>query len=497
MIKDVGGQTHPTIARRDGSLFWCRVLKNTVVEAYLNLEHYSDLARQASVLQVLYKKYKSHISPLKDLPEEYLVALLKFQYYLEQGVKGPQGQLRVCVIASPPIREYYERAIPASDTTPAIAKLDTSTQTLTWLLRTIWEDGKEVQLLELSNVVDELERFLQCDARARNQISSYVAGVIGDLSVLAECQRQLSRFQPWANNFIDAGIENDRFKAIKKDFVERHELVRKLLEALTDTEAMALVDKAKPGNQPLAYPFEKRRTRENVEKLQYAEANLDRIWAEVDRIVRDKAGNLKGTALWRLLSQDRTNRRTPDSVEPAATSESAGPETTKAEAPLKPFSPVNFVLWSETTEHEPVKAKTKIKTRGTPTSTAMSSDSTTANEASSLETDAAPACPQPVVTVNTRAAKVFRMLFFNPGAAFTPGEVAWTDFLHAMSTMGFRAEKLYGSVWHFLPTWDSIERSIQFHAPHPGGKLAFHTARRIRRSLFRAYGWDGPMFVAE
>lgn len=97
--------------------------------------------------------------------------------------------------------------------------------------------------------------------------------------------------------------------------------------------------------------------------------------------------------------------------------------------------------------------------------------------------------------VDARALKVFRVIFFDPGANTTPGEVAWNDFLHAMDSVGFSAQKLYGSVWHFQPTKLDVERSIQFHEPHPQGKIPFLVARRHGRRLNRAYGWFGAMFV--
>lgn len=47
-----------------------------------------------------------------------------------------------------------------------------------------------------------------------------------------------------------------------------------------------------------------------------------------------------------------------------------------------------------------------------------------------------------------------------------------------MSSTGFAIEKLYGSVWQFTPSDLDVERSIQFHEPHPSGKIPFRMARR-------------------
>ena len=92
---------------------------------------------------------------------------------------------------------------------------------------------------------------------------------------------------------------------------------------------------------------------------------------------------------------------------------------------------------------------------------------------------------------------MFRTVFFNPALTSTPGEVPWNDFLHAMASVGFTVMKLYGSVWQFQPTRLDVERNIQFHEPHPRGKLPFTTARQYGRRLNRAYGWFGGMFVLD
>lgn len=63
-----------------------------------------------------------------------------------------------------------------------------------------------------------------------------------------------------------------------------------------------------------------------------------------------------------------------------------------------------------------------------------------------------------------------------------------------MSSTGFAIEKLYGSVWQFTPSDLDVERSIQFHEPHPSGKIPFRMARRYGRRLFRAYGRHAGMF---
>jgi hypothetical protein len=64
-----------------------------------------------------------------------------------------------------------------------------------------------------------------------------------------------------------------------------------------------------------------------------------------------------------------------------------------------------------------------------------------------------------------------------------------------MKETGFTVQKLYGSVWQFTPQGLDVERGINFHEPHPSGKIPFRTCRRYGRRLNRAYGWTGDMFI--
>jgi hypothetical protein len=140
---------------------------------------------------------------------------------------------------------------------------------------------------------------------------------------------------------------------------------------------------------------------------------------------------------------------------------------------------------------QPAKEKTKTRKSGNP--------KTPATEA---ETDIPEAQGQawPQFVLNARALKVFKTLFLTPSVTSTPGEVAWSDFLYAMASVGFIPEKLYGSVWQFSPDQDKLaaERSIQFHGPHGANtKILYRVARRHGRRLNRAYGWDGSSFKLE
>lgn len=57
-------------------------LGSVIANAYLDYEVWAELHRQAHGLRPLQAKHEKDISPLEDLPEEYLDVRHKFQYYL-------------------------------------------------------------------------------------------------------------------------------------------------------------------------------------------------------------------------------------------------------------------------------------------------------------------------------------------------------------------------------------------------------------------------------
>lgn len=497
MLMDIDGYDHPLLSRGRRGTLWARIIGSVVSEAYLELELFSELSSQAKELVALQKQYAEDISPSEDLPEKYQEALLRFRHYLNQGAKGPLSKLKISAVASPPLRRFYARQ-PSFDaqstkilvmSKPGI-KMDKVEQQLIWLLRTLWEDGDDLFFASMPVVVDELERLLQSETHARELLSSYITSVVGDLCIVSQCLNQLTLYQPWARSWESELV--DREEDIKQEYAERTRPWGRILAALHETSTSTrTVSLGEPSGGKFTYPVEKRRTKENVEALRSAEHHLDAFWAAIDQVMVAKAGGLHDTAVRNLLSQPRILQRTREWVEaenlPPAPSTQNKAGDADLYASYQEMSRIYSGLPAKTLDV--VQPKTKIKTRGTPRP-----PPTPVTEAEVLQKPNA-ADHQPTFSVDARALKVFRTAFFNPAVTSTPGEVPWNDFLHAMTSVGFTAMKLYGSVWQFQPTGLDVERNIQFHEPHPRGKLPFTVARRYGRRLNRAYGWFGGMFV--
>lgn len=357
-----------------------------------------------------------------------------------------------------------------------------------WIFQVLWDDGDKLYQLRFTNVLNELQRKIDSEPQLKKLISPLVASEISDLAIIAECFHQLDTYQPWANMFEDQLIECE--EAIEDSHMRFKGPTGKLIDACKGNEDV-YARYGSPISNRFYYPIEKRRTRENVEAMREAERDLDTFWHKVDELIHRNGRNLDGTVTRELLTQPKSLQRTPEWVEPI---KGAAGKDSKVEVLVKPFSEVSSDLQlrtEQTTDKTSAarRLKSKPKTRGQPAPAKAEDpepfDASTPKDA------------QPVFAVDARALKVFRALFHTQSTTSTPGEIKLDDFLWTMTSVNFKSEKLYGSVWQFTPTGLDVEAPSQFHEPHGSmnGKIPFREARRYGRRLDRNYGWDCSMFV--
>jgi hypothetical protein len=489
ILRDTRGQKHSLVRPYPSQRFWDRVLGNVVVDAYFSLAIWEDLNSQISHLQSLKLKYEPDLTHAEELPPDLLDTFLNLVFSLEQYVKGPIGMLKVVVPSSPPLREYFSRLPEDGDpnrirvTSGGLFGRRKETARLKWLLEALWDDQQR-HLAGLNLLMDEMERWVQSAGSAKLMISSRVAGTIADLALLSECQHQISLFHPWAASFENEAAS--QMTELQTGYAKRTKIMSDIDRTL---KQFSFSDLGDPSDGKFFYPVDKRRTRENTEAMQRAEEHLDHLWEKLDSHFLKKMDMSQHAALQRLLS-DRILQRTPSWAEPAV------PTERQVEELCKPLSQLYFELehrTEKTIDHGQTKGKkSKIKTRSKPVEAQPASDQPAATPQPSQIPDG-----QPVFKLDKRALKVFSTLFYKPSPHGQPGEVPWNDFLHAMRDTGFGIEKLYGSVWQFTPSKLDVERSIQFHEPHPNPKIPYRTARRFGRRLSRAYGWHGSMFIPD
>ena len=340
-------------------------------------------------------------------------------------------------------------------------------------------------------MVDELGRLLETEPKAQDLLSARLASAVGDLAVISQCIAQLELYHPWARTFENILV--DKQEGIQTEYAKRTQSWAKFLAATHEKHIKQAAKLAGPPGKRFVYPIGKRRTKANVEALRQAEANLDAFWAAVDRVIYANCGTMTDTAYYRVLSQPRTMRRTPKWVEPASSTAKSGREAVLDPELADLYKPLSTIYIGKPAEDKISATSAIPKTKTKPRD--ASTPAPVAEPAMAREVEGEKQASQVVIGVDSRSLKVFRTLFFNPSVTSSPGEVSWNDFLHALTSAGlFAAEKLYGSVWQFQRL-EGDQSRIQFHEPHPRGRIPFTTARRHGRRLNRAYGWSGSTFV--
>lgn len=481
-ILTANGKSHPLLQT---STIWNRTLGDVITDAYGGFIIWDDLHKQLTTLAALVQSNPQPASWDSTVAKKYSDQLHHFQYHLQQMTKGPILSLKKGVPASPQLRSLFVRESQEKNTT--IIKVRTKNgigkNDLLGMFSVLWDD-EQLFLYGLSNVMDELDRILYKDAAQRQNVSSWVADKISNLSILAEGLRQLKLFQPWANGSENRAVDMDA--ALKAGFAESMSDLAKVVSGATN---LSVAEEGNPSARVFYYPTEKLRSQQTVEDMRKAENRLDKFWNKVDQHFSNHAG---GWDISRVLSEHRELYSTPAWTElpeeSKVESESQQPEP--SHWPARPFS--------LSTEHEsrstapdldtlPLRAKIKIRGVSHPQQAQIDSEQSE---------DIEPGLPQRIV-VGKRAFKVFSTLFHLPSQSDQPGEIPWLDFVHAMSSTGFVPEKLGGSIWQFTPTKLDVERSISFHEPHPHRKIPFVVARRFGRRLNRAYRWTGDTFTHE
>ena len=231
------------------------------------------------------------------------------------------------------------------------------------------------------------------------------------------------------------------------------------------------------------YPVDERSTRVNVDKMRSAEAALDKLWGAANAHWLRIAGCTPIGLIEKMIGK-RVLYRTPPWTKPPKIPNSIN-SLSKGTTPVLPFSGYIHDTSKEITgsfRKSFVATKAKEKTH--------EAAEVSPERATTVPTES----PHTAYTIDKSSFRVFRNMFRSPDSPDQLGQVIWTDFLHAMVSIGFAAEKLQGSVWHFRTSTLVAERSIQFHEPHPSNKLPVAWARRYGRRLNRAFGWTADTF---
>ncbi|MCJ1332510.1 hypothetical protein MMC10_009203 [Thelotrema lepadinum] len=475
----------PRLAGKSRSTSLERAIEAVVQRAVGDLDTWKELERSISELLVMREHYEGVLKLGKDLPGDYSFAFHRLEHHLLEYATGKIARLTIAFYASPPLRHYCfrrwenDRLVVGVNRLRATNKDSRVRMELSWMFKVIGSEGLP-NVPILNTLINELGRRMEGDSEVRNLISGHVADLLSDLSVLLLCVRQIQLCHPGHATKVGTVVGCGEYcEDLKKTDKYIHALesrnLGKMITGLGD-----------PKNGRFSYPVNKRRTGDNVKKMMEAEKKLDLFWEALDKKMR------RIKAISPFLEQTITQRHLHRTFEHDVLVFDSKPKKKDIEELMQPMSEIDFEreYRSERTliQKDEAESKEKRKTRGIAELPEADSSHTGAPGVASED-------PQSTFTVDRRALKTFRTLFFTPSISAVPGEMAWRDFLHAMVSVGFSAQQLHGSAWQFSPTRLNANKAIQFHEPHPSTKLPYPAARRYGRRLSRTYGWHAETFV--
>ncbi|KZT54124.1 hypothetical protein CALCODRAFT_485804 [Calocera cornea HHB12733] len=105
---------------------------------------------------------------------------------------------------------------------------------------------------------------------------------------------------------------------------------------------------------------------------------------------------------------------------------------------------------------------------------------------------------QPLITIHVKKKHIKTLhILFSPMSENSDIDVSWELFLQAMRAIGFKADRVFGTEWRFIPNNDSPWPAypISFQEPIPGPKIMWKQARFIVKRLFRQYSLQRSSFI--
>jgi hypothetical protein len=474
-ILDSAGKIHSSYGQ---TVFWDIVLKDVIDEAYGLLFACDIVSKQADIVTTLHKKYARIIDPRYMLPEEFMRAIRSFRALLLHFSYSPIASLFHGLPASPPLRSLFVREILLHGNTKTFLRRDVGVDLdpLLWIINKIW-DASKWRLYGPQDLVDEMERLVLAEPQQHERISPWVAERFADLGIFVRVKHEVDSYQPWAAGYKK---DDESFKIeIETEFKERFTILSEMHSTVPN---LALATFGCPCDQKFFYPSDKRFDKSNTENMRKAEQNLDRFWQEVDSQYEAKTGRSLKNTFSHIFTRNHEIERTPEWIELSEENSEkleANEAKTQVDDLLKPMPNLEVEQRKLSSEYPPSLDSYGIKVRGA------------LPELNYGERLKEMGSVKPMIKVNSRAFRVFKALFYAPSDHDGPEEIAWTDFLYAMSEVGFSPFKLYGSLWHFD---NQKVCPIQFHEPRPHPKISLRVAMRMGRRLKRAYAWHIEMF---
>ncbi|KAI4624857.1 uncharacterized protein J4E87_005338 [Alternaria ethzedia] len=437
-----------------------------------------------------------------------LQSVLDLEALLERARSCLLGDVTSTSMASPTMRNYYERIVSGSGDGPytqiAIAGGDTlPTEGEAWMLSVFhrllafsqndsrkningfaeMSGGEKLNVdIDLHATLDRLDTLSRKHQSARAMLTAPLSSLISQLSIVEECLHQIELWKKSSEIWMLLCTSGMKATESNKGAFS----INWAYYIYAYNVPVYLVN---PARGKLRYPIDKPRNAQSVKTMRDSESNLDKFWSCIDSFYERRTGVAQDEVVRRCLLEGGEMRRTAPWTGPSVPTECFKSIEYKA---ISNYDH-DVALQITGTFDKPVtrgSAKRKKRYHAPVGITPMTQVHEIGHPSPEKK-------PERIYCVDKRAHKVFKTLFHVPLSDLgeTPKAIKWDDFKRAMIRAGFSAEKLQGSAWQFTPSVSTdVARGIQFHEPHPDSSIPYIMARRFGRRLQRVYGWHGGVF---
>ncbi|KAF7927513.1 uncharacterized protein EAE98_005895 [Botrytis deweyae] len=477
---DARGERHCHSSEEDSKGF---EVVNILKYACVSLLIWNNLRDDFRYWQNLEREYSAEVASDRQPPSEYERAFVCFWDNLDRASEYLRmDNLRREILFSKALQDSFVKDILLDYSVTIRGDKKAGAQDKIFSILYELSQNEAILYCSLPDLVDQLERYLLVNPSEKDRITTLGSSILADISIVASISRNLYLYQPWASTV------NQKLKAddgtIKAITASKWKRTIDVFDNL-DNQAVDELTKLIESLNCFYYPAERRRNAANNHRMQQAEELLDKVWNHLDQAyLKASEKTTLSRALRDLITNKRKFIRTPEWVEMAPKVKKSGEKRTPiGDDLLSSFEHVQIDEEKKTLYLElgdsTVKAKVKSKSRKARPS---QESATLTEELTEAEEDRA---GREIMRVNKKTYRVFTALFYTSSEKDPPGEISWQEFLQAMAAGGLNSEALYGSIWHFTPQEghaDKLERSIQFHQPHPG-KLSLRKARFLDDAL--------------
>ncbi|OTB08722.1 hypothetical protein M426DRAFT_262182 [Hypoxylon sp. CI-4A] len=463
-LPDTDGGVHPLISRDNpqASLLG-KVFATLMFEALEDVYVFSALHSKIFYLRQLLLAYKGKMDPSKELPHELTTAYQDFVGLVScsnQAILSTSA-LRKGLYSSPPLREHFRRQVPCQKnsfaqlsyayvpTTP-----DPKRDHLLYLVENIG-DVRSHSILGSRGLLTELDLFIRREPSVKPLLSSWVANRLSTQGILHECSHQMKRLQPWSLG-VGARLARDRYSsAVGLGNCSAH---LKKMRNLSDDfwfHATGMI------GHDFCYPEDHPYSEERVKEMRKAEVVTERFWHMV-------IGAMESAQ----TMSPRVRNLLPKTVLPTPPWSKAHQESANAKLASSMAESLHKIDLKERDENKMKGLEFERK------------------EESSKAAET-------IYEVDARAFNTLKIMLSDDPSAFPqPKHIPWEDVVYTMQSLGYEAEKLFGSAWWFKISMEDPQQDINIllDEPYMGDKLDWIVARHYGARCKKAIGWELEMF---